>query len=136
VNTFHFALIFIPFFLIGDIQQQSKVLHDNKATQAQTKKATDKLVSYGELSYFVLKDKVHGVGAKRCKQDVWPVVLAPRTRRLIGDLSNDRFMIRQRATDELMEIGHWNRIILLQEAGKAKDLESLSRLQRILESMP
>jgi hypothetical protein len=130
------ALTLVLAFCAADIKQQYKLLHKEGSYQSELNQATRRLVSYGELSYWVLRDRTWGVGERTCNLEVWPAVLAPRTKRLIGDLGSNKFSVREQATEELMEIGRYNRIILIQESGKGSDLERLNRLQQILDSLP
>jgi hypothetical protein len=126
-----FTLALLPCFWAADIRSQWLVLRDKEATAVQVEQAVERLCSYGELSYHQLKDSVAGVAERRCRQFVWPRVLAPRTKKLIDSLSDGHFVVRQRASEELMEIGKFNRILILQSVA-GSNLEKRQRLDRII----
>jgi hypothetical protein len=57
-------------------------------------------------------------------------------KKLVDDLGDKQFIIRKRATDELEEIGRYNRLLIFQAINETKDPEVLRRLQCVINAMP
>jgi hypothetical protein len=128
-------MIFVAYMaLVLDIQHQADMLNVRWTAPDKQEKAIAALVNYGELSYFVLKDyQVTEYAGGRLRQVVFPQVLRERTKRLINDLKDADFDVREKAEQELNEIGKYNRLFMLTSLGGVNDLEQKYRLQRIVD---